>query len=118
MTENNRSVRRLDAEFEKSGRKFKKVYEDDKWYVYAVWTGTRQTPMYEMFKRLTKPVEVRTDSGKWVKVDGKFYEPYPNDNAFGIGAPFYAFDCISMERCKDRMFKVNEYEAGRRVNWH
>lgn len=119
MVKETESVKRLDAEFEKSGRKFKKVFEDDKWYVYAVWTGSRKSPMYEVFKKVIRH-EAKFDSelNHIVKVEGMFKEAYPNDNAFGVGAPFYAFDCISMERCKERMRMVDEYEAGRRPNWH
>lgn len=85
---------------------YRRVYEDNNCYAYAVKRARGKASWYEVFKRKVQPLLTVKD-GKFHKSSDELKEQFPNDNAFGR----WAFHCTEYEGDKEWccMKHINEW---------
>lgn len=84
----------IELNFTKKGNDFKKVWENNNWFLYQV-TSSGGAVYYEVFKKKLVTKNVYQD-GKWVRTDEKELR-YPGDNDFGSWAWTYPKKTLVMK---------------------
>lgn len=90
------SIEKLQSEFRRGRRDFKKLFENDEWYIYDVtinYKGGIKDHCIEVFKKRVHE-ERQCINGQWIST-GKMAEYYPGSEEFG---KYSAWCCMTFDR--------------------